>query len=213
MKSIPLSGVYVITNTSNGHKYIGSAVNLNARRKLHFSSLAKGKHHNIYLQRAYNKYGDECFVFSVLSYCPRSKLIELEQQAIDTYKPEYNIAPRAGSQLGYRHTDSSRQKMGAKSKGRTFTEAFKEKMRTLFTGKQRPDDVRKKISEANKGRVIGKEWREKLSLSHKGNKHTPEQIEKIRAVHIGRKNTPETIEKMRQSARRRVARQRGESVE
>lgn len=210
MKSIPSSGVYAITNTINGHRYIGSAIDLVKRKRDHFGALERGKHHNIYLQRAYNKYGADCFVFSVLVYCKCNQLIQLEQTAMDQYKPEYNIAPRAGSQLGFRFTEESRKKMSEKAKGRTFSEEFKEKLRAAFSGKQRPADVRAKISAANKGRTMSDEWRTKLSESHKGNKHTAEQKAKIGAAHLGRKNTPETIAKMKESARRRVARQRGE---
>jgi group I intron endonuclease len=210
MKSIPSSGVYVITNTVNGHKYIGSAINLNRRKGEHFAALDKGKHHSAYLQRAYNKYGKSCFTFSVLKYCNRSELIDFEQQAMDQYRPEYNIAPRAGSQLGYKHTKETLAKLSKKLKGRIISPEQREKLRAALVGKKRPSGVVEKIRKGLLGRVMSSDWRANLSASHKGNKHTPEQIEKIRAAHLGRKNTPETIAKMKESARRRVARQRGE---
>ena len=38
--------------------------NIEKRIKSHLSFLKQGKHHNIYLQRAFNKYGEEAFIFT-----------------------------------------------------------------------------------------------------------------------------------------------------
>jgi len=60
------SGIYKITCLSNNRIYIGSAVNLAARKNQHFRALKLNKHENKYLQRAYNKYGVEAFIWHVL---------------------------------------------------------------------------------------------------------------------------------------------------
>ena len=134
------SGIYTITNTKNGQRYVGSAANLKRRWRDHRKMLIGDRHFNVHLQRAWNKYGEQSFVFGPLFYCARPTLVELEQLAIDALVPEYNIAPVAGSQLGYKHTAEARKKMSAVGKGRKLTAEHKAK---LSAAKQRltPDHV------------------------------------------------------------------------
>ena len=73
------SGVYEILNTTNGKRYVGSAVNLYQRKHVHLSTLRRNCHHNRYLQRAWNKYGEECFKYSVLEYWEPKFLVTFEQ--------------------------------------------------------------------------------------------------------------------------------------
>lgn len=54
-----ISGVYQIVNELNGHRYIGSSKNIQHRILTHRSSLRRNNHHSIYLQNAFNKYGDD----------------------------------------------------------------------------------------------------------------------------------------------------------
>lgn len=84
------SGVYKITNIKNSKFYIGSTNNLKRREKQHFSLLKNNKNHCKILQRAYNKYGEEAFIFETLVYCPKEYLFKLEQWFVDYLKPEYN---------------------------------------------------------------------------------------------------------------------------
>ena len=54
-----ISGVYQIVNELNGHRYIGSSKNIQHRILVHRSALRRNSHHSIYLQNAFNKYGNE----------------------------------------------------------------------------------------------------------------------------------------------------------
>ena len=72
------SGIYMILNTYNNKCYIGSTKNFSKRKYEHFNTLSKNKHHSSHLQKAYNKYGREKFVFVVLEECEVDKLIERE---------------------------------------------------------------------------------------------------------------------------------------
>ena len=67
----PIIGVYKITNTlcPEGKYYIGYSCNVKQRWQKHKSTLRGGKHRNMYLQRAYNKYGAECFTYEILHDC------------------------------------------------------------------------------------------------------------------------------------------------
>lgn len=107
-----ISGVYEIRNKINGHRYIGSSVDIEKRWNLHNYQLDRNKHHSIYLQRAWNKYGRDSFSFLFLEKEGDKKgRLELEQKYIDTLCPEYNIAPKAGSRLGDRSTEKTKEKL------------------------------------------------------------------------------------------------------
>ena len=85
-------GIYQITNVFNGKKYVGSTVDFERRWKRHLDNLRKGRHHNSRLQRAYNKYGEGVFEFSVLEYVGTNRnLLEREQFYINLLHPEYNV--------------------------------------------------------------------------------------------------------------------------
>lgn len=91
------SGIYEIRNKINNSIYIGSSSNLRVRINGHNSALGRGKHHSIYLQRAWNKYGSDSFVLSVLLYCEKFELLRYEQLLVDALKPKYNICKLAVS--------------------------------------------------------------------------------------------------------------------
>ena len=86
-----LAGIYMIRNIINGHKYIGSTNNFKRRFIKHRSELRKNYHHSIYLQRAYNKYGEDKFEICILEVCQpiHDTLLMLEQKYLDM-RPEYN---------------------------------------------------------------------------------------------------------------------------
>lgn len=81
-----ISGIYKIENLIDGKVYIGQSINILRRLADHKSSLKYNRHHNGYLQRAYNKYGKENFDFSIICECEKEDLDELEKYYImDVY--------------------------------------------------------------------------------------------------------------------------------
>lgn len=113
-----LSVIYKITNIENSKKYIGSSVNYKNRKQEHFRDLLLNKHHSAALQRAYNKYGKDNFLFEIIEYVPnKNELISREQYYIDTLKPEYNCCKIAGSILGRKMTEKQLIWNSEKSKG------------------------------------------------------------------------------------------------
>ena len=85
------SGVYCIINVKNGHKYIGSSTNIWQRLSCHRSQLKRGNHHSIYLQRAWNKYGEQMFECYVVEFVDIDLLQEKEKFYINTINPIYNM--------------------------------------------------------------------------------------------------------------------------
>ena len=57
--------IYKIENTVNHKKYIGLTNNIARRRGRHFTDLKRGAHDNHHLQKEYDIYGKEAFVFTV----------------------------------------------------------------------------------------------------------------------------------------------------
>lgn len=95
-----LVGIYSIFNLANGKKYIGSSKNIYNRWHEHWHNLKNNKAHNLHLQAAWNKYGEENFVFNVLEYCSEEERFEREQYYIDFMLPEYNFSLQVTANIG-----------------------------------------------------------------------------------------------------------------
>jgi len=188
MKKRKYSGIYRIRNISNNHSYIGQSYDLNKRKTSHFSTLKKNIHFNAYLQNAFNKYGENNFVFEILLICEKEKeiLTYYEQWYIDILHPEYNIRPIcANSNLGVKYSEESKKKMsewqkGEKSPlyGKHLTEEHKEKIsqansgeNNYLFGKHMSEETKIKLSEALKGRPCSDDTRKKRSDSLSGEKN------------------------------------------
>lgn len=117
-------GIYKIYfNGSPSSIYIGSAINFSKRKIRHKYHLKKQIHKNTFLQRLYNKYGLSNMVFDIIEVVNDvSNIISREQFYIDELKPKINILRIAGSALGYKHTQESKNKISLLNTGRKMTE-------------------------------------------------------------------------------------------
>lgn len=113
-------GIYKIKCKINNKIYIGSTINLVRRKCNHFTKLDNKIHHNIHLQRSYEKHGKNNFEFIILEECSKDMLILKEQYYIDTYKPEYNILKIAGSSLGRKLSKEHKNKIKISLKAINF---------------------------------------------------------------------------------------------
>ena len=78
-------GIYCIENTTNCKKYIGLSRNIEQRWNEHLSKLRRGKHGNVYLQRAWNNCGEDAFKFYIVELCDSNVLSEREEYYIAKY--------------------------------------------------------------------------------------------------------------------------------
>jgi group I intron endonuclease len=122
------TGIYEIVNTVNGKRYVGSAALIKRRWKSHRTTLRGNRHHSAKLQNAWNKYGEAAFVFRVLLVCAPENLLMYEQISFDALKPEYNLAPAAGSCLGVKHREDAKTRTQPRMKGLTHSDETREKI-------------------------------------------------------------------------------------
>jgi group I intron endonuclease len=108
-------GIYQITHTESGKKYIGSAKNIRVHWLGHKSDLRLNVHHSPSLQNAYNKYGPDAFTFEILEECNEDDLISREQMYLDIaviWGFDYNMSPLVERpMLGRKHQQVSIEKM------------------------------------------------------------------------------------------------------
>lgn len=142
------TGVYRIRNILDNCVYIGGAyISFLNRKADHFGSLRRGEHKNERLQRAWNKYGEENFVFEVIGEYPKHLVETVEQTLLEwlwTQPKEmrYNMCPTVGSRLGAKLTEEQKKKMS----GKKLSEIQKVKLRDA---QNKPETILRK-SEAAK---------------------------------------------------------------
>ena len=78
-------GIYKITNKINNKVYIGQSIEVMQRLSTHKTELRNNKHNNSHLQYAWNKYGEENFIFEIIKECKIEELDKLEKYYINLY--------------------------------------------------------------------------------------------------------------------------------
>lgn len=112
------SGVYQFICVVTGARYIGSSVDVAARRYHHLCDLRRGRHANPKFQACWNKYGEASFKFEILEEVDPSKLMAAEQAWLDIERPELNVNPNADAPMrGVRMSEEHKAKISAAGKG------------------------------------------------------------------------------------------------
>jgi group I intron endonuclease len=197
------SGVYVIECCER--QYIGSARHIRARWATHCHELRKGIHHSRFLQRAWEKYGEDAFTFRVIEECEPERCVEREQYWIDVLAPVFNMHLTARSPLGVNRSGATRAKLSmlasmrippmtnkhhteetnAKLRGRVVSEATRNKLRNRIVS----EETRAKIRAARLGKARPQEAVEASAAKLRGRKRPLEVGEKIRVALTGVKHT------------------------
>lgn len=204
------SGIYTITHVKTDRVYVGQSANVCKRLMAHLSLLRKGNHRNPKLQSAFNYYGEDAFRFEPLEDCPVECLDGAEQFWINSLRSNFNLAPAAGVQRGYKFTDVARaklretfarpdvaakRKIAAKQRWEKpgFRENISRKVKITLTGrKQSPDTIAKRTSwqegTHRSAEFCASVTAGKLAANFK---FTADSIEKMRISHIGKSQSPE----------------------
>ena len=85
--------VYKIECIVDGRFYIGASINAHKRHLEHFNDLRKRKHHNIFLQRAFDKYGEDSFTYKVLEEFQEEELMWKREEELKHDQEEHLLNP------------------------------------------------------------------------------------------------------------------------
>jgi len=160
------TGVYCILCTASGKRYIGSsASSIMGRWHLHRKQLRKGNHHSLHLQRAWTKYGESSFDFTVLATCAPDECITMEQKFIDAFRASerhygYNINPNARSPLGVKFS-AERIAIHRKAIRGYWDNPDPEHVRKMVEASHTPE-MRLQHSQRMKGRKFSDEHKAKM---------------------------------------------------
>ncbi len=135
-----ISGIYKIINKINGKYYIGSSNDIERRWYNHKLELRKNKRGNLYLQRAWNKYGECNFNFLIIENVSIDKLLMIEQKYLDICKNNRNLSYNIGNDakspmLGNHHTKEAVEKIILSNKRRKRTFESKMKLSKIMKGR------------------------------------------------------------------------------
>lgn len=158
-----ISGIYQIRNLINSKVYIGSTKDIKYRWSEHRSNMRRNKHNNPHLQSAFNKYGEENFVFEILLICEPFELDRYEDEVEKYNRPNcYNIREITKSNLGFHQSEDTKKKIGNSVRGRVHSKDSIERMREVHRGKQYSKESKKKMSETHK-RILTLEEKKRLN--------------------------------------------------
>ena len=161
-------GIYKIINVVNNKFYVGSAVDFARRKRSHWNTLRKGKHHNKHLQAAWAKYGEDAFVFV--------HVLEMEADADILAEETKWLKEHVGKDycynLGTEAVAFTTGWAGEKNPmwGRTFThtEEAKAKIAAASAARVQSVEERAKRKATMLGHVVSKETRAKISATLSG---------------------------------------------
>ena len=169
------TGIYLWTHKESGKLYVGSAVDLSRRLKDYYSP-SNLKRRDNYIARALISHGHTAFSLTILEYIDitnlskdetKTLIYSKEQYYFDLLLPVYNIQKIAGSSLGQKRSEKSKEKMRRPKsvetklkisealKGNTHSKVTKAKMSLLKIGEKNP----------NFGKVHTVESRTKISIA------------------------------------------------
>lgn len=172
-------GIYKIINVINNKFYVGSAVDFKRRKTRHFSELRTNKHNNRHLQSAWNKYGEQSFVFVIVEQLsPGVDLLAAENVWLKEHVGKdycYNLGVNATAPMmgmsgelsptwGYRHTVENKAIIAVASTGRKQSEEVIKRKTAHLLGKPKSAEVRAKISATLSGE--GNFWYGKQRPDH-----------------------------------------------
>jgi len=186
--------IYQIRNLANNKIYIGSTQKHNLRRKgEHFCQLKGNYHYNNHLQKAFNKYGEENFVFEVLEEIKfgeednDSKYLIVttkEIEYINKLNPAYNICKETkGGKLGRIPTQEEREKSRQNQLGRKHTPETVLKIKLARSKQVITEDHKNNISKSLKGNSRNKGHKQSVEQRLKMSQKMKDLISKVIGFH------------------------------
>ena len=189
-------GIYEIKNLLSGKRYLGSSARIDRRLRDHRSLLMRGKHHCIYLQRAWDHHGGDNFIFRPLAVLEKSKQLFIEQRMLDHVRKvgekTYNVALNAyAPRLGLKGRPETIAKLIALRNTPQWKVAQSKRTKEYFENnldarinlaKAITPEIQKTLIEASrKAREGNQAYRDQISATLKGRSLTDEHKQAIAA--------------------------------
>ena len=190
-------GVYKISNNlcPEWKYYIGYSCDIHKRWGTHRSTLKTNKHCNILLQRAYDKYGADCFTYEILHVCEteeeaqKYELSYLEDENIrdKLYNLHYNSS--GGDMLTYHPNREEIIEKINKTQKEQISKMTKEERQAKWGqngekngmyGRTHTDEVKQLFSNLHKGNTY--------NLGRKVSQETKDKLSTIASQRLGEKN-------------------------
>ena len=102
------------------------------------------------ISKALIKYGYSNFKLEIIELCNPSENVSREQYYIDLNQPEYNILEKAGSTLGYKHSEETKIKFRERVLTPEHKSKLLEHLRFHNQSPEQKERSRKRILELNK---------------------------------------------------------------
>lgn len=175
-----MRGIYAITNILTDTVYYGQSVNIRDRLSRHRFLLKNNKERNIHLQRSWNKYGKDAFVFTPIQIIEDNiSLSVMEKKYIDdAYGLGLKIFNCANPLDAADVSEEIRKKISNSKIGKSLSLETKIKIANTLKGNKnasgsRSEDICQKMSLAQTGNKNGKghifkpteEWKQRVSKS------------------------------------------------
>lgn len=142
-------GIYKIENIINHKVYIGQSCHINRRFTEHKHTLKTNTCYNHHLQSAWNKYGENAFVFSIIEECKIEELNDREMywiKSLDSFKNGYNLNEGGGGVRGYKMSVESVNKIKmalvGKPKSQEAIDNSREGLKTYYKTHVNPRSIR-----------------------------------------------------------------------
>jgi len=156
------AGIYLIE--CEDKKYIGRSKDVNRRWSCHRKQLREKVHPNDYMQKTWNKYGEEKFSITIIEYIEDENERAIREdfwiKEMNTLSPHGMNLKSAGEVIVY--SKESREKMSQSKMGNNHFLSEESRKRasdrmkgnSLNLGQKSSDETKKKMSNSMKGRGI-----------------------------------------------------------
>lgn len=184
------SGVYRIQNIKTGNFYIGSTIDLYKRYARHRYVLKNELKENIRMHEDFIKHGLESFIFGVIEYCEKDKLLEKEQYYYEKLMPFYNVWKSIYSAKGREYTKEQLEYFNTYVHGPKDIEKHSNILKKSWKKRKEKysvSELHKKMSEARKGIKHSEETKIRYSIERKGKPKSEEMKQRLRKARLGTK--------------------------